>query len=77
MILSFTKSWEKKDTGILVMVSFFFPEIAESITFSASIDVASRGGGINAEKVKEVTNGKQTPMTIKPQTVPDFAIAVK
>ena len=30
-----------------------------------------------AEKVKELTNGKQTPVTVKPQTVPDFPIAVK
>jgi len=30
-----------------------------------------------AERVKEITKGKQTPVTAKPQTVPDFPIAVK
>jgi len=30
-----------------------------------------------AERVKELTKGKQTPVTAKPQTVPDFPIAVK
>ncbi|MCX7965895.1 MAG: caspase family protein, partial [Syntrophorhabdaceae bacterium] len=30
-----------------------------------------------AERVKELTKGKQTPVTTKPQTVPDFPIAVK
>lgn len=30
-----------------------------------------------AERVKEITKGKQTPVTAKPNTVPDFPIAVK
>ncbi|MCX8023255.1 MAG: caspase family protein, partial [Syntrophorhabdaceae bacterium] len=30
-----------------------------------------------AERVKELTKGKQTPVTTKPQTVPDFPVAVK
>ena len=30
-----------------------------------------------SERVKELTGGKQTPTTAKPQTVPDFPIAVK
>ena len=30
-----------------------------------------------AERVKEITNGKQTPVTTKPNTVPDFPIAVR
>jgi hypothetical protein len=30
-----------------------------------------------AERVKELTKGKQTPVTAKPQTVSDFPIAVK
>jgi len=30
-----------------------------------------------SERVKELTNGKQTPTTTKPTTVPDFPIAVK
>ncbi len=30
-----------------------------------------------AERVKELTTGKQTPVTMKPNTVPDFPIAVK
>lgn len=30
-----------------------------------------------AERVKELTKGKQTPVTAKPQTVPDFPIAIK
>jgi hypothetical protein len=30
-----------------------------------------------SETVKTLTNGKQTPTTTKPQTVPDFPIAVK
>jgi uncharacterized caspase-like protein len=29
-----------------------------------------------SERVKELTKGKQTPTTTKPQTVPDFPIAV-
>lgn len=29
-----------------------------------------------SERVKELTHGKQTPTTTKPQTVPDFPIAV-
>jgi len=30
-----------------------------------------------AERVKDLTKGKQTPVTTKPQTVPDFPIAVR
>jgi len=30
-----------------------------------------------AERVKEITKGKQTPVTAKPETVPDFPIALK
>jgi WD40 repeat protein len=30
-----------------------------------------------AERVKELTGGKQTPATVKPETVPDFPIAIK
>ncbi|MEN2994245.1 MAG: hypothetical protein ABDH19_02715, partial [Thermodesulfovibrio sp.] len=30
-----------------------------------------------AERVKELTKGKQTPVTTKPQTVPDFPVAVR
>lgn len=30
-----------------------------------------------AERVKELTQGKQTPVTTKPNTVPDFPIAVR
>ncbi|HON84541.1 MAG TPA: caspase family protein, partial [Syntrophorhabdaceae bacterium] len=30
-----------------------------------------------AERVKEITKGKQTPVTTKPNTVPDFPIAVR
>ena len=30
-----------------------------------------------AERVKEITKGKQTPVTTKPVTVPDFPIAVR
>jgi len=30
-----------------------------------------------AERVKELTKGKQTPVTTKPNTVPDFPVAVK
>jgi WD40 repeat protein len=30
-----------------------------------------------SERVKELTKGKQTPTTTKPQTVPDFPVAVK
>ena len=30
-----------------------------------------------SERVKELTNGQQTPTTTKPQTVPDFPIALK
>jgi WD40 repeat protein len=30
-----------------------------------------------SEKVKELTKGKQTPATAKPQTIPDFPVAVK
>jgi len=30
-----------------------------------------------AERVKELTEGQQTPTVAKPQTVPDFPIAVK
>ncbi|MCS7215888.1 MAG: caspase family protein [Thermodesulfovibrio sp.] len=30
-----------------------------------------------AERVKELTKGRQTPVTTKPQTVPDFPVAVK
>jgi len=30
-----------------------------------------------SERVKELTKGKQTPTTTKPQTIPDFPIAVK
>jgi hypothetical protein len=30
-----------------------------------------------SERVKELTGGKQTPTTAKPNTVPDFPIAVK
>ncbi|MBP9531549.1 MAG: caspase family protein [Syntrophaceae bacterium] len=30
-----------------------------------------------SERVKELTGGKQTPTTTKPQTIPDFPIAVK
>ncbi|MEI6208825.1 MAG: caspase family protein [Desulfuromonadales bacterium] len=30
-----------------------------------------------SEKVKELTGGKQTPTTTKPQTVPDFPVAVR
>ncbi|MFN3605361.1 MAG: hypothetical protein ACK4UJ_11695 [Leptonema sp. (in: bacteria)] len=29
-----------------------------------------------AEKVKELTKGKQTPVTTKPNTVPDFPVVV-
>ena len=29
-----------------------------------------------SERVKELTGGKQTPTTVKPQTVPDFPMAV-
>jgi hypothetical protein len=29
-----------------------------------------------SERVKELTGGKQTPTTTKPQTVPDFPVAV-
>ena len=30
-----------------------------------------------AERVKELTKGKQTPTTTKPQTIPDFPVAVR
>jgi len=30
-----------------------------------------------SERVKELTSGKQTPTTAKPQTVPDFPVALK
>jgi len=30
-----------------------------------------------AERVKELTKGKQTPVTTKPQTVPDFPVAIR
>ena len=30
-----------------------------------------------SERVKELTKGKQTPTTTKPQTIQDFPIAVK
>jgi hypothetical protein len=30
-----------------------------------------------SEKVKELTGGKQTPTTTKPQTIPDFPVAVR
>jgi caspase domain-containing protein len=30
-----------------------------------------------AERVKQLTGGKQTPATVKPQNVPDFPIAIK
>jgi hypothetical protein len=30
-----------------------------------------------SERVKDLTKGKQTPPTTKPQTVPDFPIAVR
>ncbi|HEX5081611.1 MAG TPA: caspase family protein, partial [Blastocatellia bacterium] len=30
-----------------------------------------------SERVKELTSGKQTPATVKPETVPDFPIAIK
>ena len=30
-----------------------------------------------SERVKELTGGKQTPTTTKPQTIPDFPIAVR
>jgi WD40 repeat protein len=30
-----------------------------------------------SERVKELTNGKQTPTTTKPQTIPDFPVALK
>jgi uncharacterized caspase-like protein len=30
-----------------------------------------------AERVKELTGGKQTPATVKPETVPDFPIAIR
>jgi uncharacterized caspase-like protein len=30
-----------------------------------------------SERVKELTNGRQTPVTAKPHTIPDFPVAVK
>ena len=30
-----------------------------------------------SERVKELTKGRQTPTTTKPQTIPDFPIAVR
>lgn len=30
-----------------------------------------------AERVKELTGGKLTPATVKPETVPDFPIAIR
>jgi uncharacterized caspase-like protein len=30
-----------------------------------------------SERVKELTGGKQTPATVKPETVPDFPIAIR
>jgi uncharacterized caspase-like protein len=30
-----------------------------------------------AERVKELTSGRQTPATVKPETVPDFPIAIR
>ena len=30
-----------------------------------------------SERVKELTKGKQTPATAKPQTIPDFPLALK
>ena len=30
-----------------------------------------------SERVKELTHGQQTPSTTKPQTIPDFPIAVR
>jgi len=30
-----------------------------------------------AERVKELTKGKQTPVTAKPETIPDFPVAIK
>jgi hypothetical protein len=30
-----------------------------------------------SERVKELTGGRQTPTTAKPDTIPDFPIAVK
>jgi uncharacterized caspase-like protein len=30
-----------------------------------------------SERVKELTKGKQTPTTTKPQTIPDFPVAVR
>jgi hypothetical protein len=30
-----------------------------------------------SERVKELTRGKQTPATAKPQTIPDFPLALK
>jgi hypothetical protein len=30
-----------------------------------------------SERVKELTKGKQTPATAKPQTIPDFPLVLK
>ena len=30
-----------------------------------------------AERVKDLTGGKQTPATVKPETMPDFTIAIR
>jgi len=30
-----------------------------------------------SDRVKELTKGQQTPVTAKPETVPDFPVAVK
>jgi len=30
-----------------------------------------------SERVKELTKGKQTPATAKPQTIPDFPLALR
>jgi len=46
-------------------------------TLRPPIGAGDEGKIYVAERVKELTGGKQTPATVKPETVPDFPIAIR
>jgi len=62
----------------------FTKAVVEGLGGGADYDKSGRGRiTLNmldlyiSERVKELTKGQQTPTTAKPQTIPDFPIALK
>ena len=66
----------------LLTCASFFRRIVEGLTGRADVKnqskiTASMLDFYVAERVKELTGGRQTPATVNPETAPDFPIAIR